>query len=235
MGIERIVPTLDDLGVMLQLLGRSAMGQKLTVYTNIISGPRRQMAEAGESDGPEHFHVVLVDNGRSRLLGGELAEILYCIRCGACLNACPVYQQVGGHAYGSVYPGPVGAVLTPGLRGLADWHDLPQASSLCGACREVCPVRIDIPRMLLALRDQSTKQGYTPSWVTAGLWLLRYLAERPRAFRMAQRAARAGSRATATDGWIRWLPGHLSRWTEHRDFPALARRSFMDRWEARRR
>ncbi len=233
MGIERLVPTLADLGVMLQILGRSAMGQKLTVYTNIISGPRR--GEGGESDGPEHFHIVLVDNGRSRLLGGELAEILYCIRCGACLNACPVYQQIGGHAYGSVYPGPVGAVLTPGLRGLAEWSDLPQASSLCGACREVCPVRIDIPRMLLSLRDRSTKEGETPSWVTAGLWLLRYVAERPRLFRVAQRAARLASRAAARDGWVRFVPGHLARWTDHRDFPALAPRSFMDRWEARSR
>ena len=242
MGIERLVPTLADLGVMLQILGRSAMGQKLTVYTNIISGPRRAQGapggedgEGGESDGPEHFHVVLVDNGRSRLLGGELAEILYCIRCGACLNACPVYQQIGGHAYGSVYPGPVGAVLTPGLRGLGEWSDLPQASSLCGACREVCPVRIDIPRMLLSLRDRSTKEGETPSWVTAGLWLLRYVAERPRLFRTAQRAARLASRAAARDGWIRFVPGHLARWTDRRDFPALASRSFMDRWEARPR
>jgi L-lactate dehydrogenase complex protein LldF len=235
MGIERLVPTLADLGVMLQVLGRSAMGQKLTVYTNIISGPRRRADHAAESDGPDHLHVVLVDNGRSRLVGGELAEILYCIRCGACLNACPVYQQVGGHAYGSVYPGPVGAVLTPGLRGLDEWRDLPQASSLCGACREVCPVRIDIPRMLLALRDRSTEQGLTPSWVTAGLWLLRYLAERPRAFRLAQAVARAASRAAASDGWIRWVPGHLSRWTDRRDFPALAPRSFMDRWDARTR
>ena len=152
MGIERLVPTLADLGVMLQVLGRSATGQKLTVYSNVITGPRRRSADAaaeGEADGPEHLHVVLVDNGRSRLLGGELAEILYCIRCGACLNACPVYQGIGGHAYGTVYPGPVGAVLTPGLRGLAGFHELPQASSLCGACREICPVRIDIPRMLL--------------------------------------------------------------------------------------
>src|SRR5580765_8450469 len=223
MGIERVVPTLADLDVMLQLLGRSATGQKLTVYTNIISGPRRGQGATGaqgamgaqgatgatdESDGPEHLHIVLVDNGRSRLLGGELAEILYCIRCGACLNACPVYQQVGGHAYGSVYPGPVGAVLTPGLRGLAGWEDLPQASSLCGACREVCPVRIDIPRMLLSLRDQSTRQGETPSWVTGGLWVLRYVAERPRLFRAAQRAARLASRAVARDGWIRFVPGH---------------------------
>jgi L-lactate dehydrogenase complex protein LldF len=146
-----------------------------------------------------------------------------------------VYQQVGGHAYGSVYPGPVGAVLTPALRGLAGWEDLPQASSLCGACREVCPVRIDIPRMLLSLRDRSTREGFTPTWVTAGLRLLRFLAVRPRAFRFAQRIARRLSRGAATNGWIHRIPGHLARWTDTRDFPALAADSFMDRWEARRR
>ena len=238
MGIERLVPTLADLGVMLQVLGRSATGQKLTVYSNIISGPcRRDGSDSthGESDGPEHLHIVLVDNGRSQLLGGELAEILYCIRCGACLNACPVYQQIGGHAYGSVYPGPVGAVLTPGLRGLAAWHDLPQASSLCGACREICPVRIDIPRMLLSLRDQTTTMGLSPAWATSGLWLFRQAAVRPRLFRMAQAMARRVTRAMARDGWIRRLPAHLSRWTRQRDFPEFAERTFMDRWEARDR
>jgi L-lactate dehydrogenase complex protein LldF len=244
MGIERLVPTLSDLDVMLQLLGRSATGQKLTVYTNIISGPRRGAQGAtgatgakgaAESDGPEHLHIVLVDNGRSGLLGGELAEILYCIRCGACLNACPVYQQVGGHAYGSVYPGPVGAVLTPGLRGLAGWEELPQASSLCGACREICPIRIDIPRMLLSLRAESTRLRLTPAWATFGLWLLGRLAVRPKAFRGAQILAARATRLLARDGWIRKLPGHLSGWTRQRDFPAFASETFMQRWERRGR
>jgi L-lactate dehydrogenase complex protein LldF len=257
MGIERLVPTLSDLGVMLQLLGRSATGQKLTVYTNIITGQRRSgahgasggeraaaavatdlstdAASGAEADGPEHLHIVLVDNGRSGLLGGELAEILYCIRCGACLNVCPVYQQVGGHAYGSVYPGPVGAVLTPGLRGLSGWEELPQASSLCGACREVCPVRIDIPRMLLSLRAESTRLALTPAWVNSGLWLLGRLAERPRMFRAAQTLAARATRLVARNGWIRWLPGHLSAWTRERDFPAFASRTFMQRWERTRR
>ena len=204
MGIERIVPTLADLGVMLQVLGRSATGQKLTVYSNIITGPRRRGdgADRDESDGPDHLHIVLVDNGRSRLLGTDLAEVLYCIRCGACLNACPVYQEIGGHAYGSVYPGPVGAVLTPGLRGLANWHDLPHASSLCGACREICPVRIDIPRMLLKLRDEATKRGYSPAWITSGLWMFRQVATRPRLFRRAQALASFATRRLATNGWI---------------------------------
>ena len=193
MGIERIVPTLADLGLMLQLLARSATGQPLTVYTNIISGPAapraRQPTQCGsgfsrigsrhdsaspdddEPDGPDELHVVLVDNGRSSLLGTELAEILYCIRCGACLNVCPVYQSVGGHAYGTVYMGPVGSVLTPALRGLGPFGELPHASSLCGACREICPVRIDIPRMLLALRAQGVARAPRPGvdHVRAGL------------------------------------------------------------------
>ena len=237
MGIERIVPGLDDLGVMLQVLGRSATGQKLTVYSNIISGPRRHDREAvsGESDGPEHVHVVLVDNGRSAIVGSELAEILYCIRCGACLNSCPVYQQIGGHAYGSIYPGPVGAVLMPALQGLHKWHDLPQASSLCGACREVCPVRIDIPRMLLAHRDTTTQIGLTPIWVTFGLTVFRQLATRPALFRGAQALASWATRRLATDGWIKWLPGHMARWTKKRDFPAFAPRTFQRQWEARQR
>jgi L-lactate dehydrogenase complex protein LldF len=237
MGIERIVPTLADLGVMLQVLGRSATGQKLTVYSNIITGPRRrgEDADRDESDGPDHLHIVLVDNGRSGLLGTDLAEVLYCIRCGACLNACPVYQEVGGHAYGSVYPGPVGAVLTPGLRGLEAWHDLPHASSLCGACREICPVRIDIPRMLLKLRDEATRRGYSPTWITSGLWFFRQVATRPRLFRRAQAFASFATRRMARNGWIRTMPGHFSRWTRTRDFPAFAAETFMSRWERRPR
>jgi L-lactate dehydrogenase complex protein LldF len=237
MGIERIVPTLADLGIMLQVLGRSATGQKLTVYSNIITGPRRQgtETEGDESDGPDHLHIVLVDNGRSRLLGTDLAEVLYCIRCGACLNTCPVYQEVGGHAYGSVYPGPVGAVLTPGLRGLEKWHDLPHASSLCGACREICPVRIDIPRMLLALRDEATRRGYSPAWITSGLWFFRQLAVRPALFRRAQALASFATRRIAKNGWIERMPGHFGRWTRTRDFPAFAPSTFMARWESRRR
>jgi L-lactate dehydrogenase complex protein LldF len=236
MGIERIVPGLDDLGVMLQVLGRSATGQKLTVYSNVMSGPRRhQGGGADESDGPEHFHVVLVDNGRSKLVGSELAEILYCIRCGACLNSCPVYQQLGGHAYGSIYPGPVGAVLMPALQGLHKWHDLPQASSLCGACREVCPVRIDIPRMLLELRDKTTELGLTPTWVTFGLTVFRHVAVRPAVFRRAQALAAWATRRLAADGWIKSLPGHMARWTKKRDFPAFAPKTFQRQWEARRR
>jgi L-lactate dehydrogenase complex protein LldF len=230
MGIERLVPTLDDLGVMLQVLARSATGQKITVYTNLLTGPRR----SSESDGPDELHVVLVDNGRSRVLGTQLAEILYCIRCGACLNACPVYQQLGGHAYGSVYPGPVGAVLTPALGGVGAWSDLPHASSLCGACREVCPVRIDLPRMLLELRDEGHRAGKTPLWLRMGLPVYRIVATNSMLFKLAVAFARLATRLLASNGWLTRLPPPLSGWTAHRDFPAFARESFSEQFRKRR-
>lgn len=233
-GIERLVPTLDDLGVMLQLLARSATGQKLSVYSNILTGPRRRGAAGDEPDGPEELHVVVVDNGRTGLLGGELEEILYCIRCGACLNACPVFQSMGGHAYGSVYPGPVGSVLSPGLRGLDAFGDLPHASSLCGACREVCPVRIDIPRMLLALRARGAEEGRGDPRIGIGLRLYTLAATRPWLFRTGSALARVLTRLVARDGWITRLPGPLAGWTAHRDFPALAPESFQQAWRRRR-
>lgn len=233
MGIERIVPNLDDLSVMLQVLARSATGQKITVYTNLITGPRR----TGEGDGADELHIILLDNGRSRVLGTEVAEILYCIRCGACLNACPVYREIGGHAYGGVYAGPVGAVLTPALGGIAQWSDLPQASSLCGACREVCPVRIDIPRMLLVERDWSTKAGKMPWWLRLGLHVYSFTATRPALYNLATTATRWGSRLAAapTSGWIRWLPPPLNGWTRSRDFPAFAPKSFREQLKASRK
>jgi L-lactate dehydrogenase complex protein LldF len=235
MGIERIVPTVGDLGVMLQVLARSATGQNLTVYTNVVTGPRPCEGERAEGDGPDEFHVVMVDNGRSRVLGSELAEILYCIRCGACLNTCPVFHQIGGHAYGSVYSGPVGAVLTPALEGLDAFHELPQASSLCGACKDVCPVRIDIPRMLLKLRADSVAAGKSPRWIGYGMRALGWVGVRPRMFRWAGGVAARATQAIATDGWIRKMPGHLSAWTNTRDFPAMAPSSFQQRWAERRK
>lgn len=226
-GIERIVPTLEDLGVMLQLLARSATGQKLSVYTNVVTGPRRR----NEPDGPDELHIVLVDNGRSAMLGSPVAEILACIRCGACLNACPVYQHVGGHAYESVYPGPVGSVVTPALEGIRRRHELPHASSLCGACREACPIRIDLPGLLLELRLHPEARRQQPSWLKAAIMGYRAVATRPRAYRTAARLARSVSSALARGGWIRRLPGPLSGWTAHRDFPAFAPRSFQETWE----
>ncbi len=230
MGIERLVPTLGDLSVMLQVLARSATGQKITVYTNLITGPRRSQ----EADGPDELHIVLVDNGRSKILGTELAEILYCIRCGACLNACPVYREIGGHAYGSVYPGPIGSVVTPALYGVALWSDLPHASSLCGACREVCPVRIDLPGLLLKLRHQADEAGKTPAYLKLGLRMYRLAGTHPALFRFGVMVAAFGSRLIALQGWIKKLPGPLSHWTQSRDFPVFAKESFSAQLRKRR-
>jgi L-lactate dehydrogenase complex protein LldF len=233
MGIERLVPTLNDLSVMLQVLARSATGQKLSVYTTLLTGPRR----AGEPDGPDEMHVILLDNGRSRVLGTEVAEILYCIRCGACLKVCPVFREIGGHAYGSVYPGPVGSVLTPALEGIAHWSDLPHASSLCGACREACPVRIDLPRMLLTERDAAARAGNTPLWLRFGLGVYRTTVIHPALFQAATTLARWATRFLGAPGrgWLRWVPPPLSGWTDHRDFPAFAPRPFSAQFKAHKK
>jgi len=232
-GIERIAPTLRELGTLLQLLARSATGQPLSVYTSIVTGPRR----AADEDGPEQVHIVLIDNGRSNALAGELAESLYCIRCGACLNVCPVYRRLGGHAYDSVYPGPIGIVITPALDGLFPWHELPQASTLCGACTEACPVRIDIPRMLLKLRADSVTAGLAPKWLHEGLRFYAKAASHPWLFNKGRKiAAKAQRLAPRTaDGWITKLPAPLSAWTDSRAFPPLADESFMERWRKRKK
>ncbi len=230
MGIERVVESLDDLGVLLQVLARSATGQKLSVYTTMVSGPARP----GEPDGADEFHLVLLDNGRSAILGGQYAEALMCIRCGACLNACPVYQSIGGHAYGGVYSGPIGAILTPLLEPeLRDVHYLPQASSLCGACQAACPVRIAIPDMLLRLRADAVAAGKADpieQMAIAG-WKAAML--NPSLYRISGRLASRASRLIGRKGRIRRLPPPLSAWTRERDFPAFAKRSFTDIWEER--
>jgi L-lactate dehydrogenase complex protein LldF len=230
MGIEKLVPSLADLDRLLKVLARSATGQKLTSYTTLIRGPRRP----GDGCGPEALHVVLLDNGRSGILAGESAEILGCIRCGACLNACPIYRNIGGHAYGDTYPGPLGAVLTPGLRGLPAWTELPAASTLCGACREVCPVRLDIPRMLLELRGRAAREAAQPASLRIGMRAFAWLAARPRLYRGAWRLARWSLRRLASRGWIRRAPGLLGGWTRARDLRAPAARSFQEQWRRAR-
>jgi L-lactate dehydrogenase complex protein LldF len=229
MGIEKLVPTMADLDRFLKLLARSATGQKLTVYTTLVRSPRRP----GDECGPEELHVVLLDNGRSAMLAGETAEILGCIRCGACLNACPVYRTVGGHAYGDIYPGPVGAIVTPGLRGLENFSELPSASSLCGACRDVCPVRLDIPRMLLALRHQAVERTPQPFALRMGLKAFAQIATRPQLYRRAMSWVRAIARIRAKNGWIHRAPGMAAGWTASRDLRAPAARSFEAQWRAR--
>ena len=238
LGLERLVPTAGDLAVILQLLARSATGQTLPVYTSMITGPRRHGspgAESGEPDGPDQVHIVIVDNGRSRLLGSALAEILYCVRCGACLNICPVYQQIGGHAYGGVYPGPIGSVVMPGLLGLDEWSELPHASTLCGACRDVCPVRIDIPHLLLKLRAQAAAQSMGPLWLRAAMAVFAAVATRPALYRIFGNLVGRVGTAVATKGWFTRLPGPLSAWTSSRDFPAPAAKSFTQSWRPARK
>jgi L-lactate dehydrogenase complex protein LldF len=228
MGIERLVPTQADLEVMLRVLPRSATGQKITSYVSLLSGPRRP----GEPDGPEATHIVLVDNGRSRTLGSELAESLLCIRCGACLNACPVYREIGGHAYGSTYSGPIGAVVSTALFG-TDFSQLAHASTLCGACRDACPVRIDIPTMLLAARAQHTAAGQSPAWMRLGMRAWAWAMAREGRYRAAQRLAAAATRLLGSRGRIKRLPGPLGAWTRRKDFPVFAARPFRERWRQR--
>jgi L-lactate dehydrogenase complex protein LldF len=239
LGLERIVPTAADLAAVLTVLARSATGQASSVYTNVITGPRRRSGgpggpRAGDPDGPDELHIVILDNGRSRLLGTPLSEILYCVRCGACLNACPVYRLVGGHAYGGVYPGPVGSVVMPGLHGLEAWSELAHASSLCGACRDVCPVKIDLPHLLLAVRREAAAARLAPAWVRVAMPVYAAVATRPRLYRWAGRAAARLARVLQHEGWIRRLPGPLAAWTASRDFPAPASRSFVDGHLARK-
>jgi len=232
-GIEKLVPRLQDLAVFLRLLPRSGTGQDLTTYQSILTGPR----PASASEGPTELHVVLLDNGRTRMLPQRVTrQALACIRCGACLNACPVYQQVGGHAYGSVYPGPIGAVITPQLVDLGRARQLPFASSLCGACRDVCPVRIDIPELLLHLRAEVTQAGgAVPGGARRRLQALAFAAfafamAGPRRYRVATALVRAADR------WLPWLVRRLpplSHWHRGRELPRLARRPFRALWQER--
>jgi L-lactate dehydrogenase complex protein LldF len=230
MGIERTVATMDDLQPLLQVLARSATGQKISVYTNFVTGPARD----GEADGPDEFHLVLLDNGRSRILGSDYVETLYCIRCGACLNICPVYSEIGGHAYGAVYPGPIGAVLTPNLDGLNDRNRaLPYASTLCGACQEVCPVRIPLPDYLVRLRRDAVRQLGASPIERAAMRAWRISMGAPGLYRAGGALSRIGLRMIARRRRIRRLPPPFDAWTHGRDFPAFASRSFHERWQQR--
>jgi L-lactate dehydrogenase complex protein LldF len=237
-GIEKIIPTWEDFATLIQLLPRSATGQRLTVYVNGFSGPAR----AEEPDGPEHFYLILLDNGRSSIYDTEYAEALACIRCGACLNACPVYQNVGGHSYGWVYPGPIGAIVTPLLKGKEQAVPLPFASSLCGACKTACPVDIDIPRMLLALR-RDLQHTQSPLW-NAGMKAYAFGFSHPLLYEVGGAAASAATRALALlqgeagepDAMIHALPVPvLDGWTRTRDFPAFAPQSFRAWWAEHRK
>ena len=237
-GIEKLIPRAQDLAVFLKLLGRSATGQPLTVYTSFLSGPRR----GEEIDGPDEFYVVLLDNGRTKVLADrEKRESLYCIRCGACLNHCPVYRKIGGHSFPWVYSGPIGAILTPQFLGANHEPGLPFASSLCGACAEVCPVKIDIPKILLELRSEVKKaeerEGSSRLERLAfriWAWVMRH----PRIYEMAGMAAASLAPSSDGTGWVRSLPSAMSpppvrAWLSQRDLPPSPPKSFRQMWRER--
>jgi L-lactate dehydrogenase complex protein LldF len=229
--IEKIVPTLNDASTILRVLARSATGQEMSVYTTFSTGPRRP----GDLDGPDEFHVVLLDNGRTALLGTEFADMLRCIRCGACLDHCPVYQKVGGHAYGWVYSGPMGAVLTPGLIGIEKATPLPNASTFCGRCESVCPMRIPLPKMLRHWREREFERHLTPSRYRMGMALWGFLARHPRLYRLGSGlAARFLGALGRRRGAFRSLP-LAGGWTAYRDMPAPEGPSFHQLWAQRRR
>ena len=214
--IEKLVPTLEDASTILRLLARSATGQEITTYTSLFTGPRRD----GDPDGPTAYHVVLLDNGRSEMLGNEFADMLRCIRCGACLNHCPVYGAIGGHAYGSIYPGPMGAVLTPQLTGIDQARDLPNASSFCGRCEAVCPMEIPLPEMMRAWRERDYARGNPPRFERFMLKLWAFAAKRPRLYHaLAGATARFLARRAGGRGRLSRLP-LMQAWTEVRDLPA---------------
>lgn len=228
--IEKIVPTLEDACTILRLLARSATGQDITSYTTFATGPAR----GGDPDGPREYHVVLLDNGRSEMLGGDFCAMLRCIRCGACLNHCPVYGTIGGHAYGSLYPGPMGAVLTPALYGIDNARDLPNASSFCGRCEEVCPMAIPLPSLMRKWRERDLERGDPPLTQRLVLRLWAFAAKRPRLYRAL--------------GWIApllsWLAGDRGRlsalpfagaWTRTRDLPAPEGKTFQALYQEQKR
>ena len=226
MGVEKVVPSMTDLMIFLAILAKSATGQKLSVYTTLVQGPRRP----GELEGPDEFHLVLLDNGRITQLAGPLREALSCLRCGACLNVCPVYRQIGGHAYGYTYPGPIGILLTAMLHGQESVKELAHASSLCGACADACPVRIDIPRMLIELR-QGGVESKTAPWAERVVFkTLGRLLTRPALYRLSARLARLFQRPFVRDGAIRRLPLFFGHWTRTRDLPPVAAPTFSERW-----
>jgi L-lactate dehydrogenase complex protein LldF len=226
-GIEKLIPRAQDLAVFLDLLGRSATGQPLTSYTSFLSGPRR----SGEVDGPDEFYVVLLDNGRTKLLRDpEKRQSLYCIRCGACLNHCPVYRKIGGHNYPWVYSGPIGAIITPQFHGVEQDSWLPFASSLCGACAEVCPVKIEIPKLLLKLRAEVTEAQYREgrgAMERLAFWLFAWVMTHPRVYGM---LGRLGAKLAPVPPKL----GPLKKWASQRTLPRLAPKSFHEMWKERR-
>ncbi|MEX0958732.1 MAG: LutB/LldF family L-lactate oxidation iron-sulfur protein [Burkholderiales bacterium] len=231
-GIEKILPTLEDLSQVLRLLARSATGQSVSNYLSITTGPKHP----GDKDGPEEFHVVIVDIGRSRVLGSELREALRCIRCGACMNHCPVYQNIGGHAYGWVYPGPIGSVLTPAYVGIENAIDLPNAATMCNQCGVVCPVKIPLPDLMRKLREKQVEKHLRPIGERLGLRVWAWAALHPRVYALLTRiAARMGKLLGGRERLLHKLPPGAAEWTVGRDLPAPRGRTFREIYASRRR
>ncbi|MEY3552873.1 MAG: hypothetical protein RL735_1221 [Pseudomonadota bacterium] len=229
--IEKIVPTLEDASLLMRVLARSATGQDMSVYTTLSTGPRREQ----DPDGPQHYHVVLVDNGRSAMLGTEFEDMLRCIRCGACMNHCPVYHAIGGHAYGWVYPGPMGSVLTPSLIGVDKGGHLPNASTFCGRCESVCPVKIPLPKLMRHWREREFERHLTPAVQRYGLALWAFFARRPALYRLTTSLAmRALAKIAGERGLFTSLP-FAKGWTQTRDLPAPAGQTFQTQWRARQK
>lgn len=229
-GVEKVVPTLEDFATLIRLLPRSATGQSISNYVSLLTGPKRE----GDLDGPEHMYFVILDGGRTGLLGGEFEEMLRCIKCGACMNHCPVYQKIGGHAYGWVYPGPMGSVLTPSYTGIEKALDLPQAATLCGECHVVCPVKIPLPDLLRKLREQQFSRGLRPWQEKAAFKVWAFVAQRPALYRV---LSRMGIKAMAwwgkRKGGIHSLPG-AKGWTDQRDFPVPTGETFSNLYQQRK-
>lgn len=229
-GIEKVLPTLEDFATVMRLLPRSATGQSISNYVSLLTGPKRE----GDADGPEHMYFVLVDGGRTGLVGSEFQEMLRCIRCGACMNHCPVYQKIGGHSYGWVYPGPMGSVLTPSYAGIENALDLPQASTLCGECHVVCPVKIPLPDLLRKLREKQVEEDLRPGFERLGLRMWAFAAKRPALYRLVTRIGvrvmhmMAGGRKT-----ISKLP-FAGGWTDYREMPAPSGKTFREMYKERR-
>ena len=229
--LEKVVPTLEDASAILRLLARSATGQDMSVYTTFSTGPRRP----GDPDGPGEYHVVLLDNGRSALLGTEMEEVLRCIRCGACMNNCPVYGSIGGHAYGWVYPGPIGSVLTPSLVGVAEAHHLPNASTFCGRCESVCPMKIPLPKLMRHYREREFEQKISPPTQRAALALWAFFAKRPSLYHSLSRVAASFlGRLGRRHGGFHNLP-LAGGWTAGREMPAPQGKTFQAMWQERQK
>ena len=225
--IEKMVPTLEDVSQILRLLARSATGQEMSVYTTLSTGPRRP----GDVDGPEEYHVIILDNGRSAMLGGEFQDMLRCIRCAACMNHCPVYHQIGGHAYGWIYPGPMGSVLTPSLIGVDEAGHLPNASTFCGRCESVCPMKIPLPKMMRHWREREFERNLNPAIARYGLGFWAFFARRPKLYGfatgLAMKAMKLVSRGKGSFASLPFAGG----WTDSRDFAVPEGETFQAKWK----